>query len=248
MGLYYATEEAAAPTTPSSGTGVLYPLSSDSAWYWKDDSGNVNKVLSSVSGVAAGALTFSGALTLSAAGTALSVTNNATIGGTLGVTGAITGGGASLFAGSGVGVNLIIRDTDTYSANVSGGTIFFQGKASGGTNSNLGFIAAHPNGVDQGYLSLVSRVAGGNAEGLRIGNGAANVVTALGAFTANAGLTVASGQTLTLGGGTLLATNAALTNGAAAQTATMTNGPTAGNPTKWVPVNDNGTTRYVPMW
>lgn len=47
---------------------------------------------------------------------------------------------------------------------------------------------------------------------------------------------------------TLLATNTALTNGAAAQVATMTNGPTAGNPTKWVPINDNGTTRYIPTW
>lgn len=53
---------------------------------------------------------------------------------------------------------------------------------------------------------------------------------------------------LTLSGGTLLATSAALTNGAAAQVATLTNGPTAGNPTKWVPINDNGTTRYIPAW
>lgn len=40
----------------------------------------------------------------------------------------------------------------------------------------------------------------------------------------------------------------ALTNGAGAQLATLTNGPTAGNPTKWVPINDNGTTRYIPAW
>jgi hypothetical protein len=52
----------------------------------------------------------------------------------------------------------------------------------------------------------------------------------------------------TFGSATLLATNIALTNGAAAQTATMTNGPTAGNPTKWIPISDNGTTRYIPAW
>lgn len=40
---------------------------------------------------ASGAATFSGAVSLTAAGTALAVTNNATIGGTLGVTGAVTG-------------------------------------------------------------------------------------------------------------------------------------------------------------
>lgn len=34
----------------------------------------------------------------------------------------------------------------------------------------------------------------------------------------------------------------------AASTATMTNAPVAGNPTKWVAVDDNGTRRYIPMW
>lgn len=46
----------------------------------------------------------------------------------------------------------------------------------------------------------------------------------------------------------MLASNQAFTNGAAAQIATITNGPTAGNPTKWIPINDNGTTRYIPAW
>lgn len=53
---------------------------------------------------------------------------------------------------------------------------------------------------------------------------------------------------LTLAGGTLLTTSAGLTDGAAAEIATMTNGPVAGNPTKWIPINDNGTTRYIPAW
>jgi hypothetical protein len=39
-----------------------------------------------------------------------------------------------------------------------------------------------------------------------------------------------------------------LPNGAAAQTATLTNGPTAGNPTKWIPIDDDGITRYIPAW
>lgn len=53
---------------------------------------------------------------------------------------------------------------------------------------------------------------------------------------------------LTLGSTTLLTTNVALTNGAGASVGTLSNAPAAGNPTKWVPVNDNGTTRYIPMW
>jgi hypothetical protein len=26
------------------------------------------------------------------------------------------------------------------------------------------------------------------------------------------------------------------------------NAPAAGNPTKWIPIDDNGTTRYIPAW
>lgn len=50
------------------------------------------------------------------------------------------------------------------------------------------------------------------------------------------------------GSTTLHETSVALTNGAAAATGTLTNAPVAGNPTKWIPINDNGTTRYVPAW
>ncbi len=42
--------------------------------------------------------------------------------------------------------------------------------------------------------------------------------------------------------------SAAQANGAAAQVGTLTNAPAAGNPTKWIPINDAGTTRYVPAW
>lgn len=47
---------------------------------------------------------------------------------------------------------------------------------------------------------------------------------------------------------TLITTGTAFTDGAAANTGTLTNAPAAGNPTKWIPVDDNGTTRYLPAW
>lgn len=40
----------------------------------------------------------------------------------------------------------------------------------------------------------------------------------------------------------------ALAANTGAQTATMTNAPTAGNPTKWIEVDDNGTALVVPAW
>lgn len=53
---------------------------------------------------------------------------------------------------------------------------------------------------------------------------------------------------LTISSSILIKTNSSLSNGAAGNTATLTNAPAAGNPTKWVAINDNGTTRYIPAW
>lgn len=51
------------------------------------------------------------------------------------------------------------------------------------------------------------------------------------------------------GGGTPVLTSAAsITTGAGSGAGTLTNAPAAGNPTKWIPINDNGTTRYIPAW
>lgn len=50
------------------------------------------------------------------------------------------------------------------------------------------------------------------------------------------------------GNGTFLKSNTPLSDGSAANTATLTNAPAVGNPTKWIPINDNGTTRYIPVW
>jgi len=47
---------------------------------------------------------------------------------------------------------------------------------------------------------------------------------------------------------TFLSTSLALTNGAGASAGTITNAPAVGNPTKWIGIDDNGTTRYIPAW
>jgi hypothetical protein len=47
---------------------------------------------------------------------------------------------------------------------------------------------------------------------------------------------------------TLLASSQTLANGAAAAVGTLNNAPAAGNPTKWVSINDNGTVRQIPAW
>lgn len=47
---------------------------------------------------------------------------------------------------------------------------------------------------------------------------------------------------------TLISSSVALANGAGAAAGTLLNAPAAGNPTKWLTVNDNGTARQVPSW
>lgn len=46
----------------------------------------------------------------------------------------------------------------------------------------------------------------------------------------------------------LLTNQTTFTNGAGAATGTLNNAPVAGNPTKWIPIVDGGTTRYIPAW
>lgn len=48
--------------------------------------------------------------------------------------------------------------------------------------------------------------------------------------------------------GRLAKASVAFTNGAGAMTGTLTNSPVLGDPTKWIPIDDNGTTRHVPAW
>lgn len=53
---------------------------------------------------------------------------------------------------------------------------------------------------------------------------------------------------LSINSAVMIRTYTAFTNGAGAALGTLANAPAAGNPTKWIPVNDNGTTRYIPAW
>lgn len=46
----------------------------------------------------------------------------------------------------------------------------------------------------------------------------------------------------------LLKSSVSMNNGAGAALGTLANAPVAGDPTKWVPFDDNGTTRYFPSW
>jgi hypothetical protein len=76
---------------------------------------------------------------------------------------------------------------------------------------------------------------------LQLGSNQALAATFTGANTVLAG-TFKHGDTVAI------RTSVALTNNAGASVGTLTNAPAAGNPTKWITINDNGTTRSIPAW
>jgi len=107
-----------------------------------------------------------------------------------------------------------------------------------GAASNYGFFGniAAASGRWNAYMA-------GSAANYFAGN------VQIGSATATAGaenLQVAG--SLSISSATMLRTYTSFTNGAAAASGTLTNAPAAGNPTKWIPINDNGTVRYIPAW
>ncbi len=184
--------------------------------------------------------------------------------------------GASLaLGGATIGTNaLAVTGTGTFSSTVvfAGGFV----RATSGGGLQLGWTSVGDIGVDfvnsNNFLMFASGAAvGGRGIGFvgtasasatpdaTISRNAAGVIQ-FGTTTVNAagswlatngtlsGTLLVSGRITTLGGAAFLATNTALTDGAAAQAGTLLTAPIAGNPTKWIGINDNGTTRYIPAW
>lgn len=134
----------------------------------------------------------------------------------------------SVIAGTGIAVS-------SATGNVTIGLEVPVSIADGGTGATSGPAALSNLGAGTMATQAASAVdiTGGTIDGANVGD----TTPAKGAFTQ-----VTNGDTV------LMRTSAALANGAAAAAGTLTNAPIAGNPTKWVEINDNGTTRYIPAW
>ena len=97
-----------------------------------------------------------------------------------------------------------------------------------------------------GEFDTATLTAGSN---IIVTNGAGSITVALSSTPSVTSLTATSvTAAITDTTTNLIASNATLTDGAGVSVGTLTNAPAAGNPTKWVAINDNGTTRYIPAW
>lgn len=184
--------------------------------------------------------------TLASGVTASSLTSVGTLT-SLTLAGAVTGATALTTTGS-----TILGDAQTDTLNVGAGDIIKD--ASGNTGFGVspstkidmfGGYALFRNASYQIYLGTGLLTTGGVAADGCIRCDTGQILMS---FSGTTRFTLSSAGLLTSGSTTLQATSVALANGAAASVGTLTNAPAAGNPTKWVPINDNGTTRYIPAW
>ena len=166
---------------------------------------------------------------------ALVVTGGVGIGGRLNAAGHITGS-AGLVVTGGIPGGVL-------AANVS--TMDFDG-------TNYRFIAAGPNSSTRGRIVFQTCASDISLLASAITIDATprvvlNIQTVVGTDPGGAEL-LRVGGTLAVNSATLIKTYTTLTDGAAAAVGTLTNAPTAGNPTKWVLINDNGVIRKFPTW
>lgn len=117
--------------------------------------------------------------------------------------------------------------------------------AGGGTLTHNELAGLQGGSSNQMYHQTSSEYA--YSQGIVAGTAAINCTTLTGSgLVKGAGLE--STSTLVSNDTQLMKTNTNFANGAAAAAGTLLNAPAAGNPTKWIPVDDNGTLRYIPAW
>lgn len=158
-------------------------------------------------------------------------------------------------------LSITVGASEVFSTDKTGKTTALQFFATGYVVSP----AVYGGGTASATLSLMSTYGVGTTDSINIYTGSQVLrwkVNTSGHLLAGTDATYdigASGATrprnaflsgnITIGDATaLIKSSVAMNNGAGANTATLTNAPAATNPTKWIPINDNGTTRYIPAW
>lgn len=165
---------------------------------------------------------------------------------------AVTGTGSLVQATSPTLTTPNIGAATGTSLSLTGGNVTFDTATirSIGWGGNVSAAAANPLLYSDGNYCVMNSKAGSHlylnfdnanaASTVNIFNGKM-IVQQTGAVSIYGALTVGSAAAL-------VTTSVALNDGAAAAVGTLLNAPAAGNPTKWIPINDNGTTRYIPAW
>lgn len=165
--------------------------------------------------------------------------------GTLWLRNQSVGTGIALSANSGTNAHMTMDTNGRIIVNPSGAGTSIGLQVQQFTSNEVGISILDP-GANATQLRLSTtntnisiQSAGGNAD-LNFNQGAA-----LAFQVPNAGAVTVRPGTVN---GELLKSTTALTTGAGVGAGTITNAPSAGNPTKWIKINDAGTIRSFPAW
>lgn len=121
------------------------------------------------------------------------------------------------------------------------GDLQFNNDSIGGVDRLVGFIRMSRAGANNtGKFSFFVRNAGASMQTL--------TGWASGGISVNTDSDPGAGMIYTNSASFAIRTKTSYSNGAGAGAGTISNAPAAGNPTKWIPIDDNGTTRYFPAW
>jgi hypothetical protein len=180
-----------------------------------------------------------------ATGTSLAL-GGATIG-----TNALAVTGTTLFTGN---VNSTgYTNTSTSFQAAAAGQIYFSGRSSiqSSVNGKMLLGSNTPSLAADFHLQFQGTTSAG-AE-IKVAGNTSTVKFRLADDSADAPITAAAATfsgAVTVPGVTTaaLTSTGTFTSGAGAQVGTLTNAPAAGNPTTWIKIVDNGTTRYIPAW
>jgi trimeric autotransporter adhesin len=158
------------------------------------------------------------------------------------------GGGSNVFIGDSAGTNLVLGSFNT----LIGTSVAVNNTMSGIQNIVIGYNTDVPSTSASGQISIGNMIYGTGCTGQGAGVSSGWIGIGVKAAYAAEALGV-NGTIITNSAAFMIGSNTAYTNGAGTGSGvSFTNAPGAsgatGNPTKWIPVNDAGVTRYVPAF
>lgn len=156
-------------------------------------------------------------------------------------------GSIALQTANGTFGDFLMAGGGTKSNDGGGSNIFLQRT---GAALNARFVGVNFAGVTSNVITNATCVGGSvtfeNCTGVKIQDGGtSNAFRVWNCPNFSLDGALGAGSSIT---SPLIRSGRAMSDGAGASLGTLTNAPAAGNPTKWLAVDDNGTTRWVPSW
>lgn len=159
-------------------------------------------------------------------------------------------------AGSNIGIGFgALTDLSTNNYNIAIGENAIASLGSGGRNCVIGSYSGNASLLTGSYNTIIGCFIdpGADVSGcIQIGTGDAVShadfnLTHGSAWNFNSTVFV-TGDIYTSDATFMHRTATGWSNGAGTSTGTLTNAPAGGNPTSWIAIDDNGTTRHIPAW